>query len=85
MKGCRKKITQMDTAILKMMSIPRTIAASDVQEDNCEETVTLLLDDSSTAVTKEMFLVLIKYYYSILRYFFLDDDSHMPAFLKNEK
>jgi len=74
----------MDTAILKMMSIPRTIAASDVQEDNCDETVTLLLDDSSTTVTKEMFLVLIKYYYSILRYLFLDDGSHMPTFLENE-
>jgi hypothetical protein len=61
MKGCRKKITQMDTAILKVMSIPRTIAASDVQEDNFDERVTLLLADSSTTVTKEIF-----WYFQIL-------------------
>ena len=33
-KGCRKKITQMDNAILKVLSVPRTMTSSNIQDDN---------------------------------------------------
>lgn len=84
MRGCRKKITQMDSAILKLLSVPRTMTESTLEDHNSEETVTLVLEDSSTTVTKEMFLVLIRYYYSVLRFFFLGDSSQMPQFFESD-